>query len=593
MTRRLLFYAITTYPFYVLGALVLALLHALIEGAGFGMLLPIIEGLQSPDEIVATHIVSKVFSDVFSFFGIPFNINSLFITGISLFFFQAVLEYWRLSMTVRLAEKFEVDLRLKMFSRLLDASLGYFHRKKLGDLVNGVVVEAHRSSFAFNHLLSTIVSLALVSAYFLVAFLISWKLTLVTALIAFPLIFLTRGRKDIVGKGQDITNANENFQSATVEFLQGIREIKIYGLIEKINDTFTSVAEDVSKQERILSLINARYSFIYQVIAVFFLILLGGMGTYVFSVSTAEMATFLAILLRLSPGVTLLQKNRDKFLGLLPSFAVTEKLIQEIDESQLEKNPVVEPIVIENMSHQIQFKDVSFAYQADQNEALTDVNINFYSGKTMAIVGSSGAGKSTLVDLMVRFYDPTKGKILVDGLDLKQLDIKSWRNLIGFVSQEAFLFNDSVYQNIHFGDLQASRDDVLAAAQKANAHEFIEALPQGYDTIIGDRGVMLSGGQRQRLALARAILRNPVILILDEATSDLDTKSERLIQQALSEIRQNRTLIIIAHRLSTVEHADEILVMEDGRIVEKGNHQSLLELQGKYAEFYNIQFAKK
>ena len=591
MTRRLMKYAMTNYPLFVLGTLVLALLHALIEGAGFGMLLPIIEGLQSPDNIVTTHAISTVFKDLFLFLGLPFNINILFIAGISLFFFQAVLEYYRIILTVRLAEKFEVDLRINLFGRLLNATLGYFHRKKLGDLVNGVVMESHRSSFAFNHLLNTIVSVALVCAYFFVAFLISWKLTLITAIIAFPLLFLTRGRKSIVNKGQDITHANENFQSATVEFLQGIREIKIYGLVEKIHATFVGVAGDVSRHERVLGIINARYSLIYQIIAVFFLLVLGGAGAYILKISTAEMATFLAILLRLSPGVTLLQKNRDKFLGLLPGFAATEKLVDEIEASLLVKDESATAIFVDELKSGIEFKNVSFAYH-ELSEALSKVDITFESGKTMAIVGSSGAGKSTLVDLIVRFYDPTRGQILVDGTDLKQIEINSWRGMIGFVSQEAFLFNDTVFQNIQYGDLQASHGAVLNAARKANAHEFIEALPGGYETIIGDRGVMLSGGQRQRLALARAILRNPSILILDEATSDLDTKSERLIQTALNEISQDRTVIIIAHRLSTVERADEIIVLDEGRIVESGDHQSLLAQQGKYAEFYNIQFAK-
>ena len=591
MTRRLMKYAMTNYPLFVLGTLVLALSHALIEGAGFGMLLPIIEGLQSPDNIVTTHAISTVFKDLFLFLGLPFNINILFIAGISLFFFQAVLEYYRIILTVRLAEKFEVDLRINLFGRLLNATLGYFHRKKLGDLVNGVVMESHRSSFAFNHLLNTIVSVALVCAYFFVAFLISWKLTLITAIIAFPLLFLTRGRKSIVNKGQDITHANENFQSATVEFLQGIREIKIYGLVEKIHATFVGVAGDVSRHERVLGIINARYSLIYQIIAVFFLLVLGGAGAYILKISTAEMATFLAILLRLSPGVTLLQKNRDKFLGLLPGFAATEKLVDEIEASLLVKDESATAIFVDELKSGIEFKNVSFAYH-ELSEALSKVDITFESGKTMAIVGSSGAGKSTLVDLIVRFYDPTRGQILVDGTDLKQIEINSWRGMIGFVSQEAFLFNDTVFQNIQYGDLQASHGAVLNAARKANAHEFIEALPGGYETIIGDRGVMLSGGQRQRLALARAILRNPSILILDEATSDLDTKSERLIQTALNEISQDRTVIIIAHRLSTVERADEIIVLDEGRIVESGDHQSLLARQGKYAEFYNIQFAK-
>jgi len=434
------------------------------------------------------------------------------------------------------------------------------------------------------------ISGSLVSVYFAVSLLVSWKLTLLTIVIALPLVYFTRGRRRIVKKGQEITQANENFQSATVEFLQGVREIKIYGLAGEISKIFGRTATDASRQEKLLNMLNARYAFVYQVIAVAFLFLLGGIGTFVLQVSTAEMATLLAILMRLSPGVTQLQKSRDNYLGLLSGFEATQKMIKEVDESLLEKGDREEAVAIKSLNSGIEVIDGNFAYDG-QSEVLRDINICFDRGKTSAIVGASGAGKSTLVDLVVRFYDPTKGQILVDGENLKNIDISSWRDLIGFVSQEAFLFNDSIFRNIQYGNLQSTQRDVIYAAQRANAHEFIEALPDGYDTIIGDRGVKLSGGQRQRLALARAILRNPPILILDEATSDLDSKSERLIQDALEEISQDRTVIVIAHRLSTIERADEIIVLDEGQIVERGSHHSLLARQGEYAEFYNIQFS--
>ncbi len=590
MKKRLLNYAVGTYPFYVLATIVLALLHALVEGTGFSLLLPIIEGLSSPGTIESTHPVSIVLRDIFEYLGLSFTLNVLFVVGISLFFLQAILEYLRVILASTITERFEIDLRVRLFEKLLNASLEYFHRKKLGDIVNGIVLEAHRSAFAFHHLLGTMISGSLVSVYFAVSLLVSWKLTLLTIVIALPLVYFTRGRRRIVKKGQEITQANENFQSATVEFLQGVREIKIYGLAGEISKIFGRTATDASRQEKLLNMLNARYAFVYQVIAVAFLFLLGGIGTFVLQVSTAEMATLLAILMRLSPGVTQLQKSRDNYLGLLSGFEATQKMIKEVDESLLEKGDREEAVAIKSLNSGIEVIDGNFAYDG-QSEVLRDINICFDRGKTSAIVGASGAGKSTLVDLVVRFYDPTKGQILVDGENLKNIDISSWRDLIGFVSQEAFLFNDSIFRNIQYGNLQSTQRDVIYAAQRANAHEFIEALPDGYDTIIGDRGVKLSGGQRQRLALARAILRNPPILILDEATSDLDSKSERLIQDALEEISQDRTVIVIAHRLSTIERADEIIVLDEGQIVERGSHHSLLARQGEYAEFYNIQFS--
>jgi subfamily B ATP-binding cassette protein MsbA len=211
-------------------------------------------------------------------------------------------------------------------------------------------------------------------------------------------------------------------------------------------------------------------------------------------------------------------------------------------------------------------------------------------GTTLALVGSSGAGKSTLADLLPRFYDPIEGRITLDGRDIKDLDLRSLRRSMGIVSQDTFLFNDSVANNIAYGSKDATEDDILAAAKRANAYEFIIHLPQGFDTTIGDRGVLLSGGQRQRIAIARALLRNPEILILDEATSALDTVSERLVQQAIDEICRDRTTVVIAHRLSTVQKAHQIAVLEKGRVVEIGTHDQLLEKGGYYNRLYSMQF---
>lgn len=591
MTKRLLKFGITSYPTYILATLVLALFHALLEGAGFGLLLPIIEGLQSPEAITPNHPISVALENLLLRFGLPFSFTVLVISGISLFFIQAILEYWRTVISARIVELVDVDIRTNLFSSLLSASLPYFHQKKLGDLVNAVVLEAHRASFAFSHLIKTIVSASLVCVYFIVAFLVSWRLSLIAGLLALPLLYLTRQRKQIIQKGEEVSLANESFQSTSVEYLMGVREIKIYGLIEKISEAFQSVAINLGVKERQLTVLSARLVFVYNIIAVFFLIIFASMGSYVFKTSPAELATFLAILLRLSPAVTLLQQNRDKYLGVLPGFGVVERMQNEIRDSMLGKMENQNAIIPEKLKSSVELRDVDFAYR-DHHTVINQLTLTIGRGQILAVVGSSGAGKSTLVDLIVRFFDPDSGQVLIDGVDLKEIDVAAWRRMIGYVSQEAFLFNDTVFQNIQYGDTKANIDDVVLAAKQANAHEFILELPNQYDTKIGDRGVMLSGGQRQRLALARAILRNPDILILDEATSDLDTKSERLIQKSLHEISQDRTVIIIAHRLSTVESADEIIVVEGGIIVEHGNHQELLEKRGKYAEFYNLQISK-
>ena len=588
MTRRLLGHIIKTYPFYFIGPIVLTLLLAAVEGAGLGLLLPLIEGLESPDAIVPSHPISQFLAELMAALNVPFNLPSVFITGMSLFLIQSILEYLRAILSARIIDKVQADIRINLFSSLLVAELSYVNRKKIGDLVNSVVLEAHRGTVAFNHLINIFVSASLVMAYLIMAFIISWQLSLLAFLLIFPVIYLTRKRKQIRIKGQEISLANEAFQSATVEYLLGLREIKIFGLVSDIAEKFRDVAENVSRQERLQANLYARFGLIYQVIGLALLFLLAGVG-YSSQSSLPAMAAFLAILYRLSPLTSKLQKDRDKYLGLLPSFEVIYNLQSEVSDSLLDKEPRADKPAIDSLRSSIEFSDVNFAYD-EYSVVLKNINLKFEKGKTTAIVGSSGAGKSTLVDLIVRFYDPTQGQILVDVTDLKRVDLRSWRAMIGYVSQDPFLFNDTVAHNIRYGELRASEEDITHAAQRANAHEFIIDLPQGYDTVIGDQGVMLSGGQRQRLAFARAILRDPPILILDEATSDLDTKSERLIQAAIQDMSQDRTVIIIAHRLSTVENADKIIVLDEGSVVETGTHSDLLQIQGKYAEFYGMQF---
>jgi ABC-type multidrug transport system fused ATPase/permease subunit len=247
-----------------------------------------------------------------------------------------------------------------------------------------------------------------------------------------------------------------------------------------------------------------------------------------------------------------------------------------------------QPVHIDGFKKEIVYKDVQFDY-GDGSPILQDINLQIHKGKMIAIVGQSGAGKSTLVDLLPRFYDPKGGSITIDGVDSRAIRLKDLRHLMGIVTQESILFNDTVHNNIAFGIDNGDREAVIEAAKVANAHEFISRMPQGYDTVIGDRGTKLSGGERQRLTIARAILRNPPVLILDEATSSLDTESEKLVQDALFQLMRNRTSVVIAHRLSTIQYADEILVMQEGRIIERGNHSALLARDGVYRRLVEMQ----
>jgi subfamily B ATP-binding cassette protein MsbA len=264
-----------------------------------------------------------------------------------------------------------------------------------------------------------------------------------------------------------------------------------------------------------------------------------------------------------------------------------ERVLKLIDtKNQIVNKPNAQKIT--SFQNEIEFKNISFAY--DENLVLSDISFKIQKGKTIALVGPSGGGKSTISDLIPRFYDPTQGQILIDGIDIKDCTMESLREQMGIVNQESLLFNDTIFSNIAFGIENATKEQVIHAAKVANAHNFIIETKDGYDTIIGDRGTKLSGGQKQRLNIARAVLRNPTILILDEATSALDTESEKLVQEALFRLMENRTTLVIAHRLSTIQNADEILVIEKGRVVEKGTHNELIKNQnGVYFKLNSTQ----
>ena len=302
--------------------------------------------------------------------------------------------------------------------------------------------------------------------------------------------------------------------------------------------------------------------------------------------STISAAIFITYIVIFSQIIPPAKSFSTGFYSIQKGMASVERIFEVLDaEEVIEEKPNAKHI--DSFKDSIEYRNVSFKYKTDY--VLDNINCTINKGKVIALVGPSGGGKSTFVDMLPRFYDTIKGEILIDGINLKEYSINDIRNLMGFVTQEAILFNDTVFNNIAFGKEDAREEDVINAAKVANAHEFIEKMDDGYQSNIGDRGSKLSGGQKQRLSIARAVLRNPPILILDEATSALDTESERLVQDALAKVMSNRTSLVIAHRLSTIVHADEIMVLKKGEIVEKGTHKELLEKKGVYKKLYDLQ----
>lgn len=584
------------YRLLLLVAIFLSLIHASIEGLGLGLLLPIIEGLSSPEAIKVESGLSAAIAGIFEFLNLPFTLWTLIVTGIILFLFQAILEYIRTLVTTRFVENIKNGIRVDFFSDLLNAEIRFFQNEKIGKLVNGLIVEANRAANSYLHLVNIVVHLAIVIVFLALAFTISWQLSTTTSVIAISLVYFTRQRKEIVKRGEDISISNSQIMTSSSEILSGIQEVKIFNLENILKDRFKTDAQRVSRNEWLLSKASSKLSLSYQIVAVLLLFLISGLGFFVLPITNAELGVFLAILFRLAPTARLLQTVRDKYLGTRPSIEVIDQLrakIKQYSPAPLNLTSKTGELKIAEFRKSIDFTDVEFQYNQHDGNILSKINLSIPFGQTLAIVGPSGAGKTTMVDLIVKFYNPTKGEILIDGLDIREYDIESWRKQIGFVSQDPFLFNDTVYNNILYGNLEASEEDIQLSVATARVDEFIDRFPNGLQSKIGDRGVRLSGGQRQRIALARAILRNPPILILDEATQGLDAKSEHLISDALSEIGKERTIIMIAHQLSSVENANSIIFLEDGHLVESGTHKELLKKGGKYAEFHRLQIKRE
>ncbi len=370
------------------------------------------------------------------------------------------------------------------------------------------------------------------------------------------------------------------------EGLAGMRTIRAFGREPHEQKQFDQASKQVRNVFMKIDLISGAVNPLYEVLSALLVLSILVIALLQDQTALPTLLTFLFILYRLQPQMQLLDSGRVRLLMLASSVDDVMYFLDRSDKPYIRSGHVPFP----GLQQAISIESASFRYNPQDKPALQDISISIPRGKTTALVGPSGAGKSTLINLICRFYDVTEGETFVDGRPLREFDLASWRSRMAIVSQDVYIFSTTVRENIAYGCLDATEAEIIAAAKQANAHEFIMQLPQGYDTKVGDRGIRLSGGQRQRIALARAIVRNPQILILDEATNALDSISEHLIQEALNTLSQNRTVIVIAHRLSTIEQAEQIIVINEGRVAEQGNLQQLLEHDGLFAQLYHLQY---
>ncbi|MCI7340611.1 MAG: ABC transporter ATP-binding protein/permease [Prevotella sp.] len=481
------------------------------------------------------------------------------------------------------------DIRNQLYRKITSLPLGFFSEERKGDIIarmSGDVQEIENSIMSSLDMLFK--NPILIIAYFSTLIIISWQLTLFT-IIFVPIFGWFMGFVGRKLKARSITAQSlwSDTMSQVEETLGGLRIIKAFCAEEKMNSRFDRINSEYRNH---IKRVNIRQQMAHPMSeflgTVMIVIVLWFGGVLVLNNQTIEAPTFIYYLIILYSIIQPLKDFSKAGYNIPKGLASMER----VDKILLAENDIkepVKPVHISSFEHQIEFRHVSFKY--DQQWVLKDINIVIPKGKTIALVGQSGSGKSTLVDLIPRYYDVQEGEVLIDGVNVKDLGIHDLRQLIGNVNQEAILFNDSFFNNISFGVENATMKQVEEAARIANAHDFIMQTEEGYNTNIGDRGGRLSGGQRQRVSIARAILKNPPILILDEATSALDTESERLVQDALERLMKTRTTVAIAHRLSTIKNADEIYVLHEGHIVEQGSHDKLMSANGYYRKLHDMQ----
>lgn len=510
-----------------------------------------------------------------------------------IFLIRGFATYGQNYMMAYVGQRVVIDIRETLFKHLQRLDQAYFDTRKIGVIMSNITSDVGALQQAIvDNLISFMTEGVTLVGSLVFMFYLDWKLSLLTLIIV-PVVL---GLTNVFGKrlrsaGHEVQGRTADITAFLQEVISGARVIRSFAResfefkrFEKENKNNFDAAMKATKLTAIMGPM-VEFS---AAIAVVVILWYGGYSVVQGYITAGSLIAFLIYAINLANPV----KRLTQVYGNIQKALAAGDRVIDILETQPHVKELPTAKTMDHVKGEVHFDNVQFSYDAE-NLALKGVTLHVKPGETVAIVGPSGAGKSTIANLLPRFYDVTGGSIRIDGMDIREATFTSLRENIGLVPQDTMLFNASVRDNILYGRLDATDEEVLAAAKAANAIEFIEKLPQGFDTMVGERGNSLSGGQRQRIAIARAILKNPSILILDEATSALDTESEKIVQEALERLMKGRTALVIAHRLSTVQHADHIVVLQQGSVVEEGTHDELLALQGLYSHLYTVQFSAK
>ena len=578
------------FPWIAILAIVFPIFAAAFEGFGLGFLLGFLQNLVSPNaepfqtgirwfDIWVLGINTSKMSRLY-------RVSTLILatTWIRAGFNYLTYIYMEVAQ-LKLVDR----LNKQIFEQLQAVSISYFGKKNSGEIINSLTTEINKLKQILGLGAYIITQGLVLLVYVVVLIQISWQLSFISVLL-FSLLAVGLAKLSLWVREPsfEVSKANGKFTSIAIEFIGGIRTIQAFSTQDFERRQFYQASSKVVKASTKAVLIGVVVRPLAEGLATTILVGMIILAMTVFvpngTLQVASLLTFVFVLFRLIPALYSINGNLAQISSFQGSLENIKELLQRENKPYLENGKVQ----FSKLKRAIEFRSVDFGYDAS-DLVLHNITLTIEKGQTVALVGASGAGKTTLADLIPRFYDPTQGKVLIDGVDLREFDIDSVRRKMAIVSQDTFIFNTCVRNNIAYGTEEADEQAILKAAQLANALEFIQEMPEGFDTQLGDRGVRLSGGQRQRIAIARALLRNPEILILDEATSALDSVSERLIQESLEKLSVGRTVIAIAHRLSTIVRADKVVVLEQGRIVEQGTYQELLEQRGKLWKYHQMQ----
>ncbi|EFA72723.1 hepA (ABC transporter, transmembrane region protein) [Raphidiopsis brookii D9] len=569
-----------------IGAIFFSALAASFEGFGLGFLLVFLQSLTTPTaEPVKTGID---WVDIF-ILGVNtpiierlYRISALIVVTTCI---RALFNYIG-QLCIQFSEINLVDnLRKRIFEQLSTQTLGYFSKKSSGELINTLTNEMERIRQIFGGLAFLVTKSLTLAVYSISLFVLSWHLSILSIfLFSFLALGLSTLNKHIRERSFEITKANDIFTTRVLEFLDGIRVVHAFCTQQVEQERYFEASANIVKSWRRVYWISLIVKPLADSISTLILVGIICMAIVIHLMPISNLLTFFFVLFRLVPMI----QDVNGVLAFLNTQAGAVENIKDLlnpENKAYFKNGYLK---FSGIQKAIDIQAVNFGYEPN-HLVLKDITLTIEKGKMTALVGASGGGKTTLADLLARFHEPTNGRILLDGLDFQKFEINSLRWKMAIVGQKSFIFNTSIRHNITYGTPLATEEEIIEAARLANALEFIQKLPQGFDTIIGADGMQLSGGQQQRIAIARALVRNPEILILDEPTSALDAITEQVIQELLDKFTIGRTVIVIAHRLSTVAKADKVVVIEQGKIMEQGSYQDLIQQQGKFWQYYQTQ----